>query len=181
VDRRRSQRSCLADPGVVRLLACGHGLEEVVELDAVEMDARRFLQVVREDGPDLVALVDADRRPWQLLVVAQRGDGRDDLVDLVGGDLVDREPEDLDAAVDLRGQRLEQVAQDQLRPDGHEGGLLAEFRVAVGGAQDLPELGKRRQSVDALEGRHKIAEVAAHDGPRRDVVLAPAGREGRPG
>ena len=47
-------------------------LEEVVELDAVEVDAGRLLQVVLEDRADLVALGDADRGAGPLLVVAER-------------------------------------------------------------------------------------------------------------
>ena len=60
----------------------------------------RLLEVVREDGLDLVALVDPDRRARPLLVVAEGRDRRLHLVDLLA-DLVDRQVEDLDSVLDL--------------------------------------------------------------------------------
>ena len=150
-------------------------LEEVVELDAVEVDPGRLLHVVGEGDLDLVALGDLDRRPGPLLVEAEGRDRRLHLVDRLV-DLVDRHVEDLDAVLDPRGERGQDVVQDQLRDLG-EGGLVLELRVRVGGAENLDELGERRVAVDVLEGRGEAADVAPDHRPGLDVVLGPAGRD----
>ena len=139
------------------------------------MDAGRLLEVVREDRPDLVALGHPDRRPRPLLVVAERLRGRHELVDVLV-DLVDRELEDLDLAVELGLERREDVVQDELRDLG-EGRLELELGVVVGGAQDVDELGERRVAVDPLERRGEVADVAPDDRPGVEVVLRPAGRQ----
>ena len=122
---------------------------------------------------DAVALGDAERRPGPLRVVAERGDRLLQLVDLVL-DLVDREVEDPDLAIQRRRDRLRQVVEEELR-DLDERGLLRELRVVVGRAQDLRELREGRRAVDVLEGRRQVADVAADDVARLDVVLGPTG------
>ncbi len=91
--------------------------EEVLELDAVEVDARRLLEVVGELRPNLVALVHPDGRARPLAVVAETGDRVALLVDPLL-DLVDGELEDLDVAVELRGERRQGVAEEELRAPG---------------------------------------------------------------
>ena len=154
-------------------------LEEVLELDAVEVDARRLLEVVLEDDPELVALGGADRRPRPLGVEPQRRDGRQLLVD---GPLhlVDGQAEDLDVPVHLRRQRRDGVRDQQVR-DLREGRLQLELGVVVGGAQDVGQLGEHLGRVDLREGGREVADVAADDVAGGDVVLGPAGRDARGG
>ena len=134
------------------------------------------MQVVGEDGADLVALVDADGGAGPLAVVAERGQRRHLLVDVLL-DLIDGQVEDLDVAVHGRLEGLEQVVEHQLR-HLHEGRLHAQLGVAVGGAQDVGQLGEGGVAVDGLEGRREVADVASYDVAGVDVVLRPAGRDG---
>ena len=152
-------------------------LEEVVELDAVEVDAGRLLQVVREDRADLVALVDAQRRARPLAVVAEGLDRWQQLVDRVL-DLVDREAEHLRVAVELGRHRREGVGQDEVR-DLRERRLLLELRVVVLDAEDVGELGHDGRRIDVTEHRDEVAEVAPDAVPGGDVVLGPARRNVR--
>ena len=69
-----------------------------------------------------------------------------------------------------------QVVQDKLR-HLDEGRLLAQLRVAVGGAEDVRQLGERGVAVDVLECRREVAEVASDDLIRASMscCVQPAG------
>ena len=83
----------------------GHAIHRVGQPLTVEVDAGRLSQVVLEDRADLVALGDRDPRTRPRSVVAERRDRRHDRVDPML-DLVDRQLEDLDVAVEPRLERL---------------------------------------------------------------------------
>ena len=125
---------------------------------------------------DLVALVDADRRARASACCsrARRPVGFISSIGLL--DLVDREPEDLDAVHLLERERAEDVGQDQLR-HLDEGRLLLELRVRLGRPEDLDQLGERLGPVDALERGREVAHEPPDDVPRGDVVVGPAGRD----
>jgi hypothetical protein len=72
---------------------------------AVEMDAGRFVQIIREDGPDLVAFHGFEPGPGPGAVEAEGIDRRQDRVDPVA-DLVDTQIEDLDSAIEARDDGL---------------------------------------------------------------------------
>ena len=164
-------------PGRDRLL--GHERhavhEEVVEVDAVEVDPGRLLQVVLEGNPDRVALGDPDRRPRPLGVVAEGLDGRHHLVD-PPLHLVDGQLEDLDVAVEGRRERGDEVVEQELRHLG-ERRRLRELGVVVCDAEDVGELVEHLFRVDRRERRREVAQVAADDVAGLDVVLAPARRD----
>ena len=137
-------------------------LGELVDRDAVEVDAGRVRHVVGDRDPDAVALDDADRRPGPGLVepegLHRRQEGVDRPVDLVG-----REREDL-GPVDVDADRLERlVALDD----------LGELGVVGVRSEDVVE------ELGHAERPGEVADEPAH--PHLGVVvgLRPAGREVR--